>query len=211
VQTAPQRPMSQLPPDENINELVERCRAGDQAAATALFHRYVDKLIALVRGKLSQKLNSRIDPEDILQSAYRSFFNGLDNARFKVEGADELWGLLAAIALHKLYRQVAYHTAKKRAVQREQPRLQDDGLLGAYPELIAELPTPAEAAELIGELDHVMNRLDALERAMLELRLEGYTIDEIALQVNRSPRTVRRLMEKVRGEFQRRLMAQSSA
>jgi hypothetical protein len=47
-----------------------------------------------------------MDAEDVLQSAFRSFFGGLENGKFAVEGEGDLWGLLAAITLHKLYRQV---------------------------------------------------------------------------------------------------------
>ncbi len=202
--------MSQSSPEDNISDLVSRCRAGNEEAATILFRWHLDKLIALVRSRLSQKLNSRMDPEDILQSAYRSFFGGLVDGKFKVERSDELWSLLAAITLHKLYRQVARHTAKKRTVQRERPIHQDDSLLGVEPELVAELPTPAQAAAVVEELEHVMDRLDTLEQTMLQLRLEGYTVEEIAAKVDRSERTVRRLLEKIKDLLQCRLIENTS-
>jgi hypothetical protein len=112
--------------------------------------------MALVRSRLSSKLNSRVDPEDMLQSAYRSFFGALGDGRFMVERSDGLWSLLAAITLHKLHRQVAFHTAKKRSIQREQSK--DDSLLGVQPEIMAQSPTPAEAAALVEELEQVMTR-----------------------------------------------------
>ncbi len=196
-------------PDDNVAELVQRCRDGDQEAATILFRRYVNRLIGLVRDKLSQRFASRMDAEDVVQSAYRSFFGGLGNGEFTVERTDELWGLLAAITMHKLYRKVAFHNAKRRSVQREQPAGAEN-VLDEFPQLIAELPTPAEAVEVVEELDHVMNRLPPLERRVLELRLEGYSSTEIADRIHRSDRTVRRAMEKLRDEFQRRLVANSS-
>ena len=192
--------------DENIGELVRRCRSGDQQAATALFNRYVGCLIQLVREKLSQRFSSRMDPEDVLQSAYRSFFNGLGNGEFKVEHAEELWGLLSAITLNKLYRKLAYHTAKKHTINRERPPATDDGMLGSYPELIAELPTPSEAAGLIDELEQAMQQFGPLEREIVRLRLAGHSVDEIAVEVKRTDRTIRRTMEKLRVQLQRRLM-----
>jgi RNA polymerase sigma-70 factor (ECF subfamily) len=198
--------MSQQSSDENVIDLVARCRAGEQAAATILFRRYIDRLIALVRARLSDRMASRMDPEDVLQSAYRSFFDGLGQGEFSIERADELWGLLAAITLHKLYRKVAYHSAKRRSVQREQSQTRDENMVEAYPELIAELPTPAEAVEAVEELEAVMARLSPQEREILQLRLEGYNSLEIAVRLRRTDRTVRRAMEHVRIEFQRRLM-----
>ena len=57
-------------------ELTDRWREGDQQAANLLFRRYSERLIALVRCHLSEKLARRLDPEDVVQSAYRSFFVG---------------------------------------------------------------------------------------------------------------------------------------
>ena len=64
--------------------------------------------------------------------------------------------------------------------------------------------TPAEAVEALEELDVVMRRLDPQEREILEMRLAGYTVDEIAAHQQRTDRTIRRAMERVREEFRRR-------
>lgn len=192
--------------DENLTELIRRCRAGDQDAATLLFRKYVDRLIGLVRARMSQKLSRRVDAEDILQSAYRSFFKRLGNGQFEVEQPEELWGLLAAIALHKLYRQVEFHTAKKRSVQREQANSPEGDFFDMYPDLIAHPPAPSEAEGVVEEIERIKSGLEPLEQKMLEMRLDGYGDEEIARHVDRSSRTVRRLMEKVRAQLQLRLM-----
>ena len=173
-------------------------------AATLLFRRHLDRLMALVRARISPKLKSRLDPEDVLQSAYRSFFGGLEDGRFVVERSVELWSLLAAITLHKLHRQVAFHAARKRSVQREET-FQTDSLLGLQPEFVAQMPTPDEAAALVDELEQVMSRYSTLERCILEFQLQGLDVDEIALKVERSDRTVRRLLEKLRNDLRSRL------
>lgn len=48
-------------------------QAGQSEAATAIFDRYVARLIALARSRIGAKLGRRVDAEDIVQSAYRSF------------------------------------------------------------------------------------------------------------------------------------------
>src|ERR1700679_4129725 len=60
--------------DEWSGDLLARWRAGDQQAATEMFHRYANRLILLARSRLSPRLSHRVDPEDVVQSAYRSFF-----------------------------------------------------------------------------------------------------------------------------------------
>jgi len=66
------------------------------------------------------------------------------------------------------------------------------------PEKIASGPTPDEAAAVAEDLERLMEDLRPVERRMLELRLQDYTLEEIAEQVERSERTVRRLMGRLR-------------
>jgi len=197
--------------DESVAELVARCREGDSQAETLLFERHLQSLLALVRARISTRLAPRFDAEDVVQSAFRSFFGGLDRGEFEVEGEVALWGLLAAITMHKLHRQVAHHHAQKRSVLNEQP-LEDEGRLrGLRPEVAAEEPTPDEAAALVEEVERIMKTLNPLQRRMLELRLQGYTIEEIAGQTKRSDRTVQRLLEKLKDELELRLRQSRNA
>jgi hypothetical protein len=99
-------------------DLLARWRDGDQQAAAALVERFTERLLALTRGQLSEKLARRVDPEDVVQSAYRSFFAGARDDRYVLQRSGDLWHLLAAITLHKLHHQVARHTAGRRSVER---------------------------------------------------------------------------------------------
>src|SRR5271163_4177723 len=94
------------PRDERSDDLVARWRAGDQRAATELFHRYASRLILFVRSRLSGRIARRLDPEDVVQSAYRSFFGGTRDGRYVPHRGGDLWQLLVVITLHKLQLQV---------------------------------------------------------------------------------------------------------
>src|SRR5579885_725721 len=100
-------------------ELMARWRDGDQAAAEVLFQRYAGRLLALARSRLSAKLAPLVDPEDVVQSAFRSFFTGVRGDRFALRRSGDLWRLLVAITLHKLQHQVERQTAAKRAAGRQ--------------------------------------------------------------------------------------------
>ena len=67
---------------EDHRLLVERWQSGDQSAAKQLFDTYVDRLVALARRRISQRLNSRLDPEDVVQSVFRTFFERAKEGRF---------------------------------------------------------------------------------------------------------------------------------
>lgn len=96
----------------------EPVRQGDERAAEQLFAQYVGRLTALARARLSPRLSARTDPEDVVLSAYRSFFVAAREGQFTLARSGDLWRLLVAITLHKLYRQVRRHEAASRSAPR---------------------------------------------------------------------------------------------
>jgi len=188
--------------DDRSGDLLARWRTGDQQAAQELFRRYADRLITLARSRLSAKLSNRIDPEDVVQSAYRSFFADSRAGRYTAERGGELWQLLVTITLHKLKHQVERHTAQKRDVKREQPWGSDEALLGMQADVLAREPSPLEALTLADEVQALMRGLTPPQRRMLELRLQGHSLDEIAQSIPCSQRTVIRVLERVRQQLE---------
>jgi RNA polymerase sigma-70 factor (ECF subfamily) len=189
--------------DNPSAELLARWRDGDAAAADELFGRYTARLIAMIRPRLSAGLARRLDPEDVVQSAYRSFCAAAAD-RFVVRRSGDLWRLLAAITIHKLHHQVERHRAVKRSVEREQG-FGGESSLEVLGNGAASLdPRPDEAAALAEELEHLMRGLKPLERRMVELRLQDYSLAEIAAATDRSERWVRRVLDQVKARLDRR-------
>jgi RNA polymerase sigma-70 factor (ECF subfamily) len=192
--------------DDPTLELVARYRAGDGRAADALFERYAKRLGDLVRVRLSQRLASRIGPEDVLQSAFNSFFGGLRHDRFALERRGDAWKLLVAIALNKLARQAARHQADKRDLRREQSlEVGDrmDDLLGAA--LLREEPSPDEAAAVADELEECLRQLAPRQRTIVELGLQGYSDADIAATVGCAEYLVRRDWRRFKARLRERL------
>lgn len=187
--------------DNHSADLVLRWQGGDQEAAGELFLRYAERLLALARSRLSARMARHLDPEDVVQSAYRSFFVGARDGRFVLRRSGDLWRLLVAITVHKLQHQVERHTAGKRAISRE-CRDQSDAV-SLQASVLARAPTPAEAAALADTLEHVLSSLEPRQRRMVELRLQGYQLEEIAQAVQRSERTVRRILDQVKHSLQK--------
>jgi eukaryotic-like serine/threonine-protein kinase len=181
--------------DQPSAQLVARYCDGDELAAAALFERYAGRLARLAASRLSRKLARRTDPDDVVQSAFRSFFVRVRDGRLAVGAEDRLWKLLAPIALHKLYRQARHHSADRRSIDAEETFLRADGLEAA---LLNREPSPEEAAMVADELESMLSSLDPWSRRVFELRLSGATLQEIAAETGRSERTVRRAMERIR-------------
>jgi RNA polymerase sigma factor (sigma-70 family) len=184
--------------DDRTVDLLAMWRQGDQGAAAELFHRYAARLVALARSRISGKLAQRVDPEDVVQSAYRSFFADTRAGRYDLERGGDLWQLLVTITLHKINDQVKRNTADKRSVDREQTFGSEDSLVNRMGQAAAAEPSPMEAIALVDQVEAVMRRLEPLERRVLELRLQGLDLEEIATDVRRTQRTVRRVLDRIK-------------
>ncbi len=191
--------------DNDSYALVQRVRRGDEQAAGELFDRYVERLFALARSRFSAKLARRLDPEDVVQSVFRTFFRHTQDGRYEFHQAGDLWRLLAAITVNKVRRQVKRHTAGKRTTDAEKSFGGQESLFGLPPEAVAREPSPDEACALIEELDQVVGRLPELYRRIVDFRLQGRPVEEIAQQVGCSERTVHRASEVLKQRLEKRL------
>jgi RNA polymerase sigma-70 factor (ECF subfamily) len=182
---------------DSFADFLARLEAGDDGAARELFRRFAGQLIALARSRFGGTLRHKVDPEDIVQSAYKSFFRRYGEGKFEVGSWNSLWGLLTVITLRKCADRVAYYRRECRDPAREAAA--PPGEEGApWPDPLGREPTPLEAAELSETLDRLLAALDEDERAVLELSLQGYTTREISDRVGRAERTVRLLREGLR-------------
>lgn len=188
--------------DEPSAELMARYAAGDDDAAREIFERYVERLTRLARSRLSVRLAQRFDADDVIQSAFRSFFVGAQRGQFTLRRGGDLWRLLVAITMRKLYRGVGRHTATKRSVDAEVSKGERFEL---SEQALSASPTVEDAVALAEEMELVMSQLDAFGRRVLELRLQGEQIAEIAAETTRSERSVRRMLATIRQRLAVRL------
>ncbi len=179
--------------------LIEQLRDGTNDAATAIYDRYLERLIALARSRLSPKMKRRVDPEDIVQSAYRSFFVHAERGDYRLSESGDLWRLLAATTLHKLYGQVEKHTAEKRAIDREGP---GEALAGVD----TREPSVVDLIAVGEQLGIVLDALTPDERRALSASLEGQNVEQISKAMHKSERTIRRLLQTARQRFESRLL-----
>ena len=184
--------------DEASVKLMARWQTGDQEAAAQLYHRYAERLIALARSRLATRLAGRVDAEDVVQSAYRSFFVAARQGDFVLQQGGDLWRLLVNVTLHKLHDQVKHHTAGKRDIHSEQRFGTEDSLHGIQPLLLVEAPSPFAAVMLGDEVEHLMRSLRPHEQRVVELRLQGHTLYEIAELTAQSLATVCRILDRLK-------------
>jgi RNA polymerase sigma factor (sigma-70 family) len=191
--------------DQQSQWLVARWQEGDQDAARELFYRYSERLIALVRGRLSGKLAPRLDPEDVVQSVYRSFFSDARDHRCILEQSGDLWRLLVTMTMHKLLDQAKRQHAGRRSVDREARPADGDDWFGLNSEMLSREPSPDDAVAVLEELEVLMRGLDPVHRRIVEMRLQGYGTTEIATEVDRSRQLVCLVLKQAYERLSKRL------
>jgi len=183
--------------DESPEALLARWRHGDQEAATQLYIRFARRLWFLASRHLGERWRRRVDPDDILQSAFRTFFRRTREGQYEVSDAAAVAYLLVRITLHKV----------AKAVEREGMQKRDPGR-ETYDEearLASRAPTPEEEAALADEVQCLSQRFPERDRQILAMHFEGGSNRAIASRMGISEATVRRVLERFRQLVEERL------
>jgi RNA polymerase sigma-70 factor, ECF subfamily len=180
-----------LPSD---GSLLRRLKNGSNEAATQIYLRYARRLLALVRRRCSADLSARFDPDDVVQSVFRSFFHAAQRGLYDVPAGQELWKILLVIALNKLRNAAAFHRAARRDVRQTRAGISAGALARAARNDVAE-----RFLELA--IEEALKRLPATHRRMVELRLGGHAVAEIARETGRSRRTTERILQEARQQL----------
>ena len=76
--------------DVGFDDLMARVRLGDGVAETLVFRRFVHRLIVLAARQFDGWIRDQADVEDVVLSAYKSFFRRNGRGEYEVAGWDEL-------------------------------------------------------------------------------------------------------------------------
>jgi RNA polymerase sigma factor (sigma-70 family) len=178
--------------------LLERYRQGDEEAAAKLYYRYAGRLRALARSQCPADLAARLDADDIVQTAFSSFFRRVAAGEYRSPGED-VWKLLVLITLHKARSLGGYHRARKRDV-----RVTDRGS-GLLARAALRRQEEQSIADLRLLLEDVLERLPDQHRRVAQLRLQGFEVNEIVQQVGLSKRSVERVLQELRRDLREQL------
>lgn len=171
---------------------IGRIQAGDEAAARALFERYVPALRAQVRRNMPPAVRRKVAESDVIQEAYLAAFLSLGN--FEDRGEEAFRGWLAKILQHKIQDEVRrFFGTAKRDARREQsvggqvvPAVRSD-----------RDPSPSMQAMASEERAAMWSAVDELPADYAQIlqfvHRDGLTLTEAASRLNRSPDAVRKL------------------
>jgi RNA polymerase sigma-70 factor (ECF subfamily) len=183
--------------------LMSRLRSGVGAAARDVFDRFAGRLVALARTRFNRLLARKVDPEDVVPSAFKSFFVRHREGKLHAGDWEGLWDVLTLITLRKCADRARFFLADRRDVARELTGPDGGDDLNAWLLALDRQPRPEEAAILAETVERLFRVVSDHERPILELSLQGYTVPEIIARLSRAGRSVRRLRERIRRRLER--------
>ena len=193
----------------NENEItmwLGRACEGDEQAVQEIWQQYYDKLVQLARRKLGPMGRRASDEEDVALSAFHSFYRGASQGRFpKLNDRTDLWKLLVTITCRKAIGQIKNATAQKRGggnVRGEsifQKAGDSESATGGIGQILGDTPTPELAVMVAETCGDMLEKLDDdMLREIAQLKMEGYSNEEIAAKLDCVTRTVERKLARIR-------------
>src|SRR5947209_7215899 len=157
--------------ENSFADLMHQLRHGDEDAARRIFQQFGSRLISKARRKLDKdkRLRAKIDPADVIQSVFKSFFSRLENGEWDLKNWDSFWSLLVVITLHKCGHKLRDFHRERRDVRKEKAPDATENTSGW--EAVGREPSPLEVMTLADTLEQVMGELKEIERNVLALRL----------------------------------------
>jgi len=174
--------------------LIQRLQDGEVDAATALYVRYSKRLQSLATNQTSRELSYRVGSDEIVQSVFRTFFRRANMGQYAVADGEDLWKLFLVIALNKIRKASEFHHAQKRDIKRT--RSFESSFLETKSSHSGENDVAYSILRMT--VDESLNNLRSGHDEVVRLRIEGYSLPEIAEKTGRAKRTVERILQNFR-------------
>ncbi len=176
-------------------------RDGDSVAQCQIYSEFVDQLVLLASKRINQRFQSKIAPEEIVQSVFASFFRRNEEGEFCLENWNDLWALLVRITVCKSINRVKRFKAAKRDVRREK-HAHENHTESSFFGSKKNQPSPQDILIFNECLDQLLDSLPEKLQQIVCLRLQGMSNFEICEQLKCSERTVYRSLNRIRDIFE---------
>ncbi len=204
--------------DDEIASWIRELAQGDERAIQQIWNQYFERLVRLARRKLLDGSRRMADEEDVALSAFNSFCEGAAAGRYpQLNDESDLWRLLVTITARKAARQLRSAGRQKRGLGKIRGESvfvdpNNDDRQQGIAAVLGDSPTPEMAALAAEECQRLLALLsDDSLRHVAQLKLEGYSNEEIAERLHCAPRTIERKLNKIREDWQGEQLADQPA
>jgi DNA-directed RNA polymerase specialized sigma24 family protein len=191
--------------DDDFIDLMARAKSGDPTAIRAFLSRFEWEVQMMVRARLPRKLRGRFDSMDFAQAVWQSFFSDLRNRSSEFENVQHLRAFLKGMVWNKVQEQHRRLTkTEKSDLGREESLYIRRGDRDVPRAVVSHEPSPSQTLQAHDRLMQLTAGRGPAEVAVIRLRHQGLTIDEIAARTGFHERTVRRFIEAARARMEAR-------
>ena len=191
-------------------KVLSRLKGGDDEALAELFSQHRERLWRMVHFRLDQRLQGRVDTEDVLQEAYLAAAKRVHH--FTEESSTSFFVWLRMIVMQTLIEVHRRHLgAQMRDAGRELAirgyRYSPTTSVSMVARLVGHLTSPSQAAlraEVSEQLEAALETMDPIDREVLALRhFEELTNSEVAevLDIQQKAASIRyvRAIKRLKG------------
>lgn len=201
-------PDGRIEVDARCLQVMEGLISGDRTAVAELYRRFVDQLVERAERRIPDRHRGRIMAESVVHSVMESLMDlaSADRdrlARYRITNWGQLYGLLARMTLCKCVNRVRKWEAAKRGADAA------DNLDPAV--VVSRGPSPEDEqtyAELLGKL---FDPLQPAELEVLDLRMAGFTHEQIAERTRLTVTTVKAIVRRLQRRLQKVLSEDGEA
>jgi RNA polymerase sigma-70 factor (ECF subfamily) len=191
---------------EKTQEMVALAKDGDKSALNHLYGVYAERVLRIVRIRMSRELRSKLESTDLVQETLIHALTGLADFTYENEGDFVRW--LSKIVENELRANLKKLHADKRDIRKE-VRLDKYGSttgggFAGSPGPI-EATTPSAMMSRREELDKLEEAIDELKPEYREVivlaKIDGLSYKEIGDRLGKSSDAIRKLVSRAMAEL----------
>ena len=183
-----------------FEELVEQVRNGSDSAMWELLLRYEKNILRSVQRHLPAEIRQKVDSTDIVQSVWRSLLR-MGTGLGQADSAERFIAYLAGMARNKVFEAHRHFNQQAYDVRREVPwdlaerDGKSDDPRDAHDFIDKTCPQPSAIVEAQDNWERAMSKAGERGHEVVQLRLQGLSLEEVSVRLNISKRTVQRVLD----------------
>ena len=191
--------------DDELNDLLSRARAGDEAAIRDFLSRFEPEVTTMVRSRLPRQLRTQFDSTDFVQAVWKSLLVETAPQSQAFVDVEHFRAYLYGMVRNKVSEQQRRLTkTAKYDLAREERLYIRRGDREVAREVVSPDPSPSKVYQATDRMAQLTAGMSPREVEILTLRRQGLTLSEIADRTGINERSVRRLIEWARSLLESR-------
>ena len=180
---------------ENDYELIHSAQEGNEDAVNYIYKKYKPIIIKKSNLAILNNDNIGIEINDIMQEGYIALKEAIDN--FKEQDETSFYTFANLCIDRKILSFMKKMKAGKGKILNEAISIDENlaNILTTSFDTAEEVITNNHEESII---DKVIPRLSVFEKEVFKLKIDGYTVEEIAKKLNKSPKSIYNFIQRIK-------------